>query len=145
MSTFVSITPLGWSGEARVSTASDAEIRKLIDGQTDAWNDGDLDRFMSVYWKSDSLASSAGGQLTRGWDATIRRYREHYPDKTTMGQVAFTELEFLKLDQATVQVLGVWNLSRESDPIGGRFTLIFRKQCDGWKIVHDHTSVLVRK
>jgi len=24
---------------------------------------------------------------------------------------------------------------------GGLFTLIFRKFADGWKIVHDHTSV----
>ena len=123
----------------------EAELRELINGQADAWNDGDLDRFVSVYWKNDLLTFSSGGSVTRGWDATIDRYRKRYPDKTTMGQVAFTDLEFLRLDQAAFQVLGVWNLKRDTDPIGGRFTLIFRKQSDGWKIVHDHTSELEKE
>jgi len=123
----------------------EAEISELINGQADAWNDGDLDRFMSVYWKSESLTFASGGNITRGWDATIDRYRKRYPDKKTMGQVAFTDLEFLRLDQAAFQVLGVWNLHRDIDPIGGRFTLVFRKQSDGWKIVHDHTSMLEKE
>jgi ketosteroid isomerase-like protein len=36
--------------------------------------------------------------------------------------------------------LGKWALAREKDNPKGRFTLIFRKFKDGWKIVHDHTS-----
>jgi beta-aspartyl-peptidase (threonine type) len=35
---------------------------------------------------------------------------------------------------------GRWQLERANDRLHGRFTLVFRKTPDGWKIVHDHTS-----
>lgn len=131
--------------DADSTDEDEAAIRQLIGGQADAWNTGDLDRFMDVYWKSEHLTFSSGGNVTRGWNATIERYKNRYPDKKTMGQVAFTELEFLHLDDKAIQVLGVWELERDVDPIGGRFTLIFRRQGEGWKIVHDHTSVREEK
>jgi len=37
-------------------------------------------------------------------------------------------------------VLGAWKLKRAKDEPHGRFTLIFRRLPEGWKIVHDHTS-----
>ena len=96
---------------------------------------------MSAYWHSDELTFSSSGEVTRGWDATLARYQQRYPDAKTMGEVTFTELELLRLDVGAIQVLGVWNLDREENPNGGRFTLIFRRFDEGWRIVHDHTSV----
>lgn len=115
-------------------------IRKSIVQQSADWNAGDLDAFMSVYWKSENLTFSSAGQTTRGWDATIARYRTRYPDKAAMGETEFSDLEFVRLDRNAFQVLGRWELKRESNPIGGRFTLIFKKIRGDWKIVHDHTS-----
>ena len=117
-------------------------VRELILQQAEDWNAGDLDAFMNVYWKSDQLTFSSGGQITRGWQNTLDRYRKRYPDRKAMGKVAFTDLEFLQLDEGAMQVLGKWSLQREVEPIGGRFTLVFRKQPAGWRIVHDHTSLL---
>jgi len=37
-------------------------------------------------------------------------------------------------------VLGRWALKRTSDQPHGRFTLIFKRLPEGWRIVHDHTS-----
>jgi len=48
------------------------------------------------------------------------------------------EVDVLSKDSATV--LGSWALAREKDNPKGKFTLIFRKFKDGWKIIHDHTS-----
>jgi beta-aspartyl-peptidase (threonine type) len=147
---FETFLELDNGGRADLTDASphdrdEAAIGELISRQADAWNAGDLDRFMDAYWKSEQLTFSSSGNVTRGWNATIDRYKNRYPDKKTMGQVAFTDLEFLRLDDNAMQVLGVWELKRDVDPIGGRFTLIFRRQSDGWKIVHDHTSVLEQK
>ena len=127
----------------RVDEASEDAIeviRELIQKQSADWSAGDLDAFMEVYWKSEDLTFSSGGHTTRGWNATFKRYRERYPDKTTMGKTAFSDLEFLRLDSNAYQVLGTWDLYRETDPIGGRFTLIFKKIDGHWRIVHDHTS-----
>lgn len=122
------------------------EIRDLIEQQARDWNRGNLEGFMQAYWKSDELTFSSGGNITRGWQATFDRYRNRYPDAQAMGTVTFENLEFLRLDDRAMQVLGAWNLARDSGPSdtgtsGGRFTLVFQKQQGSWKIVHDHTSV----
>lgn len=122
-----------------ISESPEAEIEALIEQQAADWNDGDIDAFMNVYWKSEQLTFSSGGEISRGFDATLARYKKRYPTSVEMGKLTFSELEFLPLDTSAMQVLGVWNLKRDL-PIGGRFTLIFRHFPDGWKIVHDHTS-----
>jgi ketosteroid isomerase-like protein len=57
-----------------------------------------------------------------------------------MGTLTFAELEITPLSDNAAVVLGRWSLKRASDEPHGRFTLIFRKTPDGWRIVHDHTS-----
>jgi isoaspartyl peptidase/L-asparaginase-like protein (Ntn-hydrolase superfamily)/ketosteroid isomerase-like protein len=116
------------------------QITDLLQQQTRAWNAGDIDRFMQLYWRSDELTFSSGGSITRGWDATLDRYRERYPTGQAMGTLAFSDLEFHPLGAAAMQVQGEWNLQRRDDPIGGRFTLVLQRLPVGWRIVHDHTS-----
>lgn len=130
----------GGQSESDETSGDEATIKAMILQQSEDWNAGDLDGFMSVYWKSDALTFSSGGQTTRGWDATMKRYRRRYPDKATMGNTQFSELEFTRLDENAMKVLGRWELTRDEDPIGGRFTLIFQKIEGQWKIIHDHTS-----
>lgn len=133
---------LAQGGASKSAPASaEAQIKALIDQQARDWNAGDLEAFMQVYWRSDQLTFSSAGNITRGFDATLARYKERYPTSEAMGRVAFSELEFLPLGQAAMQVLGVWKLERSEEQIGGRFTLVFRRFPEGWRIVHDHTSV----
>lgn len=137
-------THLGLERGGAASTSqqsAEAEIRALIDQQAKDWNAGDIEAFMKVYWQSDELTFSSAGNITRGFDATLARYKQRYPDAEAMGRVTFSDLEFLPLGRAAMQVLGVWDLKRDEEPIGGRFTLVFRRLPSGWKIVHDHTSV----
>ncbi len=125
------------------SEANVDQVRALLVRQAEAWNEGDVDRFMDAYWKSDALTFTSAGQLTRGHAATLARYKRRYPDRSAMGHLAFSDLEYLELGDTAMQVQGVWNLQRD-EPVGGRFTLVLRKFPDGWKIVHDHTSVRER-
>ena len=118
------------------------QITALIQQQANDWNAGDIEKFMSVYWKSDELTFASGGKVTRGYDATLAGYKKRYPDAKTMGTLTFSDLEFLPFGGAAMQVLGVWKLDRDENPVGGRFTLVFQHLSEGWKIVHDHTSIL---
>ncbi|MFK8111655.1 MAG: isoaspartyl peptidase/L-asparaginase [Rubripirellula sp.] len=117
------------------------EIETLLQQQAQDWNAGSIDDFMKLYWQSEELTFSSGGEVTRGFDATLARYKQRYPDSKAMGALTFAELEFLSLGANAMQVQGTWNLQRKEEPIGGRFTLILRRLEAGWKIVHDHTSV----
>jgi beta-aspartyl-peptidase (threonine type) len=121
-----------------IRTAIEAVIRE----QEAAWNRGDVEAFVEHYWKSDDLTFSSGGKTTRGWAETLQGYRKRYPTPEKMGRVAFSRLEITLLGDAAAMVLGEWRLERASDPVGGNFTLVFRKLDGRWVIVHDHTSRL---
>ena len=132
---------------ASIAAQSDAqktkitgEIRKVMDDQSVAWNNGNIDGFMAGYWKSEKLTFISGLDVTRGWQPTLDRYKKNYDSKAKMGVLTFSELEVNVLSKDAAVVLGNWSLVREKDNPKGKFTLIFRKFKDGWKIVHDHTS-----
>jgi ketosteroid isomerase-like protein len=115
-------------------------IREVIRNQQRDWNRGDLESFMNGYEKGQRLVFTSGGKIRRGWNEALARYRESYPDRETMGQLEFSDLEITLLGKSAAVVLGRWALKRKQDNPRGVFTLVLRKAADGWKIIHDHTS-----
>lgn len=116
-----------------------AAIRKVMDDQAAAWNRGDIDAFMQGYWKSEKL-TFVSTNVTRGWQQTLDRYKKSYDSREKMGTLTFSDLEITVLSKDAAVVLGSWSLKRAKDTPGGKFTLIFRKFKEGWRVVHDHTS-----
>lgn len=119
---------------------AESDILAVMDDQTAAWNRGDIDAFMNGYWNSDKLVFVSGDGVTRGWRATLNRYKKNYDTKAKMGALRFSDLEITVLSKDAAVLLGSWSLTRESDNPQGKFTLIFRKFKEGWRIVQDHTS-----
>jgi ketosteroid isomerase-like protein len=118
-----------------------SEIRKVLEDQTAAWNRGDLDAFMSIgYWRSERLKFISGDKITTGWQQTLDNYRRTYSTREKMGVLTFSDLEIEVLAKDAAVVHGSWRLKRESDEPKGKFTLVFRKLKEGWRIVTDHTS-----
>jgi ketosteroid isomerase-like protein len=115
-------------------------IREVMRDQQRDWNRGDLESFMKGYEKGQRLVFTSGGKIRRGWNDALARYRESYPDRETMGQLEFSDLEITLLGKSAAVVLGRWALKRKQDNPRGVFTLVLRKGTDGWKIIHDHTS-----
>ncbi len=130
------------SAQMMRSTDSTAieEIRLVLSRQAEAWNSGNIDGYMEGYWKSDSLLFTSGGNIQRGWQATLEKYKKSYGTKAKMGTLKFSQLEITLLSSESAWVFGHWELERQNDHPEGVFTLIFRKFPDGWKIIHDHTS-----
>lgn len=116
-------------------------IRKIMDDQAAAWNRGDLDAFMSIgYWRSDKLKFVSGDRITYGWQQTLDNYKKTYATKELMGTLTFSELEVEIISKDAAFVTGSWHLKREKDDPKGKFTLLFRKFKQGWRIVADHSS-----
>lgn len=124
------------SGDARIKT----EIQKVLTDQTAAWNAGDIEGFMKGYWNSPELIFVSGDDVTRGWQPTVNRYKKNYDSKAKMGVLTFSDLQIDVLSKNSAVALGSWSLARDKDNPHGKFTLIFRKFKDGWRIIHDHTS-----
>lgn len=119
---------------------SEEAIRNILDKQSVAWNEGNIEGFMKGYWENDSLMFIGKKGLTYGWENTLDNYRKNYPDVKAMGQLTFTLLVFKPLSDEYEEVVGKWHLKREDGDLEGHFTLLFRKINDEWLIVMDHSS-----
>jgi uncharacterized protein (TIGR02246 family) len=121
--------------------ADEKAIRQVLDDQVVAWNKGDLDGFMKGYWNSPELTFVSGKDLTRGWQATLERYKKKYQaEGKEMGKLAFADVVVTPLAPDVALVAGKWELTLSKGTVGGRYTLVVKKLADGWRIVHDHTS-----
>jgi len=121
------------------------EISAVLKMQQDAWNRGDIDAFMNGYSRSDETLFVSGDDVTRGWQKVLDRYKKKYSDRAKMGTLMFSNLEITPLSNDSAVALGSWKLNRANDQPHGRFTLIFRRFPEGWRIVHDHTSAASEK
>ena len=125
------------------NASAEAEIRTVLDAQTEAWNKGKLEDFMKGYWRSPKLTFYSAGNKRAGYDAVLERYRKTYQaEGKEMGQVTFSDVEVELLGKKAAVVRGRWGLTMsDGKNLGGLYTLIFRHfKKDGWKIIHDHTS-----
>lgn len=127
-----------------LQNTGDGDMLAVCRTQEAAWNRGDLEGFMGDgYWRSPELAFFSGGSDTRGFDATIARYRERYQQGgREMGVLSFTNLESVVLAPDAGLVRGRWKVTFKDGRVSdGLFTLAMRRLSEGWRIVHDHTSV----
>jgi ketosteroid isomerase-like protein len=126
--------------------ANDASVQSavtaVLNQQVTAWNNHDLDAFMSGYWHSPELTFFSGAEKSSGWQAAMDRYRKNYQGNgREMGKLDFSDLQVLPLGTDAALVRGAWQLTMaDGKTPHGLFTLIFRKFPEGWKIIHDHTS-----
>jgi len=125
---------------------SQRDVRRLLDEQAAAWNRGDLEGFMAGYWRSPELTFLSDDNWTRGWDATLERYRRKYQSEgKEMGRLTFREVEVEVLGPDSALARGRFELERTKDRPTGLFTLLLRRLPEGWRIVHDHTSTPEKK
>jgi uncharacterized protein (TIGR02246 family) len=117
-----------------------AAVRAVLEAQVAAWNRGDIEGFMEGYRRSEETVFISGDSVTRGWQTVLDRYKKGYDTRAKMGTLTFSELDIKFLSKKTAVVIGRWALQREQDNPHGRFTLLFRKFKEGWRVVHDHTS-----
>ena len=125
---------------AEQSSNSVSEIQSVLSAQQEAWNRGDIEAFMNGYARSTSTVFVSGDEVRRGWETVRERYRVKYSDRAKMGTLSFSEIQVTLLSPDAAVVLGRWQLERGNDELHGRFTLIFKRLAEGWRIVHDHTS-----
>ena len=83
----------------------------------------------------------SGGNKTQGWQATLDFYTKKYQGEgKEMGRLSFSDLEVTVLGPDSAVVKGRFLVELSKSKLTGRFTLIFKRTADGWRIVHDHSS-----
>src|SRR5262249_8340727 len=127
----------------RTFTADDDRaVRAVLSAQQAAWNRGDLTGYMTGYAHTPDLVFTSGGNVRRGWQDTYDKYRGKYgADPSTMGPLDFEILSIQSLGADGAIVLGRWKLTATPQAGGGVFSVALARNLDGWRVVHDHTSI----
>jgi hypothetical protein len=116
------------------------EIKAMLKQQENAWNEGNLEKFMIGYWKSDSLLFIGKNGPKYGYQTTLATYKKGYADTTQMGKFTSTIISMQKLSSNNYFVVGKWFLKRTIGNVQGHYTLLIRKLNNKWVIVADHSS-----
>ncbi|MEI8280541.1 MAG: DUF4440 domain-containing protein [Bacteroidota bacterium] len=118
----------------------EAAIRKMLNAQVEHWNNGYIEGYMKGYWESDSLLFIGSKGPRYGYEATLKRYKEAYPDTDHMGKLTSTVTGMQKLSPEYYFIVGTWALQRKVGDVSGSYTLLLRKIKGNWLIVCDHSS-----
>jgi len=129
------------NGQTKVSLEDSISISKILKYQEEAWNNGDIDKFMQGYLKSDNIVFTGSNGSIYGWEETKKRYLNKYSNRTLMGRLKFRIINFQKLSDYIIQMQGSFYLKRKIDDSKGFFSLIWKKEDNKWFIISDHTSV----
>ena len=130
------------AASSQAQTAPEAAIHLLLDQQTTDWNRGDVEAFMKGY--EDSPTTTFVGQTVQyGYATILERYRKLYTTPAEMGKLTFSHLAIRVLDADYAVATGNFHLERT--PTGGGnadgiFSLLFKRDLSGWKIILDHTT-----
>jgi len=116
------------------------EIKKVLYAQQAAWNNGDIEKFMEGYWKSEELSFVGKSGPTYSWASTLSNYQKGYPNREVMGTLKFDIHNIRSVAQNVCYMIGKYTLTRKNDMPSGHFTLLWEKKNGQWLITSDHTS-----
>ena len=128
-------------GQTRISLKDSISIVNVLKFQEDAWNEGNINKFMEGYLKSDKIVFTGSSGSIYGWKETKKRYLNKYSNRNLMGNLKFKIINFQKLSEDIIQMQGSFYLKRKVDDSKGFFSLIWKKENEKWFIISDHTSV----
>jgi hypothetical protein len=112
----------------------------MLFAQVAEWNKGNIEGYMKGYWENDSLLFIGSKGPRYGYNTTLARYKEAYPDRAHMGRLTSTITRMDKLSKEYYFIVGKWALARSVGDISGSYTLLIRKIKGNWVIVCDHSS-----
>ncbi|MBK7642394.1 MAG: nuclear transport factor 2 family protein [Planctomycetes bacterium] len=138
------VTPMNASARVSPEERATGEILAVLRSASAAWNRGDLDGYMdSSYWHSPELTFFSGGSISKGYDATLEHYRLRYKSAgAEMGHLEFFGIESQPLAADAQLVRGHWKLTYSEKPAdAGLFSLVMKRLPQGWRVVHDHSSI----
>lgn len=97
---------------------------------------------MDGYARTPDLVFTSGGRVRRGYDETRASYQKRYGQSPSgMGKLALQVLDVQPTGADGAIVLGRWRLTDTPNAATGVFSVVLERRPEGWRIIHDHTSV----
>jgi uncharacterized protein (TIGR02246 family) len=124
------------------ATRQQLDVTKVLLAQEAAWNNGDLDGYLSHYRDAPDTQAILGS-AARGLDTIRNAFRQNFPNRESMGKLENSEVEVRPLGDNFALVTGRYELSRSKKgggPATGTFTEIFEKTTAGWQVIFSENT-----
>jgi len=128
--------------QLKTASQQELDVIKVLLKQEAAWDRGDIDGFLEGY-KDSPETLFINNLIQRGFKGMKADYHRNYPNKETMGQLTFSELEVHPIDDKVAVCVGKYKIERSKKNGGNAesiFSMVFEKTDAGWKIVVAHTT-----
>jgi uncharacterized protein (TIGR02246 family) len=119
-----------------------ADSQRGFQAQMDAWNRGDLDGAMRLYWDDPDMLFVSKAGVERGLKAFADAMRADFGGKPeTMGVYSGQVLEARDLGPDVALLVVRWSIVLESKRLfGGVSTQIWQRVGSQWRITVEHAS-----
>ena len=124
------------------ATRQQLDATKVLLAQETAWNQGDLDGYLSHY-KDAPDTQAILGSAARGLDTIRNAFRQNFPYGDSMGRLENSEVEVRALGENFILATGRYHLSRSRKGGGdatGTFTEILEKTAAGWQVIFSENT-----
>ncbi|MES2651944.1 MAG: nuclear transport factor 2 family protein [Bacteroidota bacterium] len=116
------------------------QLIKLMDEAAIAWTKGDLDSYMALYSPKATMMMPEG---RAGLKSIRELYEKYYFEEGKVKQpLSYANYEITMLGKDNALLTGIFIL-KATDKLKerkGTFTVIFTREKDDWKILHDHSG-----
>ena len=124
------------------------EVQQVIRTYLDANNKPDVTAMMEMVSRTEGVSMVNNGDITRGWDA-IRTFNDGVVSPSAPGfSMALGSIDVRPLGDRSALVLAPVTLTfagatdAETTERTGALTFVLEKSDKGWKIVHQHLSLV---
>jgi uncharacterized protein (TIGR02246 family) len=124
------------------ATRLQLDVTKILLAQEAAWNNGDLDAYLSHY-KDAPDTQAVLGTPTRGLANIRLAFRANFPNRDVMGTLQQDNIEVRALGENFALATGNYHLTRPKKAGGdasGGFTEILEKTPTGWQVIFSETT-----
>jgi len=124
------------------ATRLQLDVTKVLLAQESAWNNGDLDAYLSHY-KDAPDTQAILGTPTRGLANIRLAFRANFPNRDVMGNLTQDNIDVRPLGETFALATGNYHLTRSrkaGGDLSGAFTEILEKTPTGWQVIFSETT-----
>ncbi len=122
---------------------SDAEqaVQQALNGQVQAWNEGNLEAAMIYYWNSPDMLWISSKGVEKGYQEVLDMFRADFKDPSKMGVYTYEPLHIEQVSPEAVFYVFKWKIALEGTRLmGGVSSQLWKNVAGNWVATTEHAS-----
>lgn len=116
-------------------------VQQALDGQVQAWNNGDLETAMTFYWNSPEMLWINNTGVEKGYQEVLEMFRTDFADSRQMGTYTYEPLYIEQISPEAVYYVFRWKIERDGKRLmGGVSSQIWKTVNGRWVATSEHAS-----